>query len=63
MKNGILKDNEYGSMSEDIKRRDFTINALYYDPINKKLFDTFNGKSDVKKKIIKLIGDPQKKVY
>ena len=59
MKNGILKDNEYGSMSEDIKRRDFTINALYYDPINKKLFDTFNGKSDVKKKIIKLIGDPQ----
>ena len=61
MKNGILKDNEYGSMSEDIKRRDFTINALYYDPINKKLFDTFNGKSDVKKKIIKLIGDPQKR--
>ena len=59
MKNGILKDNEYGSMSEDIKRRDFTINALYYDPINKKLFDAFNGKSDVKKKIIKLIGDPQ----
>ena len=61
MKNGILKDNEYGSMSEDIKRRDFTINALYYDPINKKLFDTFNGKSDVKNKIIKLIGDPQKR--
>ena len=61
MKNGILKDNEYGSMSEDIKRRDFTINALYYDPINKKLIDTFNGKSDIKKKIIKLIGDPQKR--
>ena len=61
MKNGILKDNEYGSMSEDIKRRDFTINALYYDPINKILIDTFNGKSDIKKKIIKLIGDPQKR--
>ena len=61
MKNGILKDNEYGSMSEDIKRRDFTINALYYDPINKKLIDTYNGKSDVRKKIIKLIGDPQKR--
>ncbi len=61
MKNGILKDNEYGSMSEDIKRRDFTINALYYDPINKRLIDTFNGKTDIKKKIIKLIGDPQKR--
>ena len=61
MKNGILKDNEYGSMSEDIKRRDFTINALYYDPINKKLIDTFDGKSDVKKKIVKLIGDPEKR--
>ena len=61
MKNGILKDNEYGSMSEDIKRRDFTINALYYDPINKKLIDTFDGKSDIKEKIIKLIGDPQKR--
>ena len=61
MKNGILKDNEYGSMSEDIKRRDFTINALYYDPINKKLIDTFDGKSDVKKKMVKLIGDPEKR--
>ena len=61
MKNGILKDNEYGSMSEDIKRRDFTINSLYYDPINKKLIDTFDGKSDVKKKIVKLIGDPEKR--
>ena len=61
MKNGILKDNEYGSMSEDIKRRDFTINSLYYDPINKKLIDTFDGRSDVKKKIVKLIGDPEKR--
>jgi len=61
MKNGILKDNEYGSMSEDIKRRDFTINALYYDPINKKLIDTFDGKGDIKKKIVRLIGDPQKR--
>jgi len=61
MKNGILKDNEYGSMSEDIKRRDFTINALYYDPINKKLIDTFDGKSDIKKKLVRLIGDPQKR--
>ena len=40
MKNGILKDNEYGSLYEDIKRRDFTINAMYYDPISKKLIDS-----------------------
>ena len=61
MKNGILKDNEYGSMREDIQRRDFTINALYYDPINKKLIDTYNGEDDVNNRIIKLIGDPHKR--
>ncbi len=35
MSNGVLKDNEYGSISEDAERRDFTINALYYDTQNK----------------------------
>jgi len=61
MKNGILKDNEYGSMDEDIKRRDFTINALYYDPINKKLIDTYGGEGDVRNRKVRLIGDPQKR--
>lgn len=61
MKNGILKDNEYGSLIEDIKRRDFTINALYYNPIKKKLIDSYGGENDAKKRTIKLIGEPNKR--
>ena len=61
MKNGILKDNEYGSLYEDIKRRDFTINAIYYDPISKKLIDSYNGQIDAKKRTIRLIGEPRKR--
>ena len=61
MKNGILKDNEYGSLIEDIKRRDFTINALYYNPIQKKLIDSYGGENDAKKRTIKLIGEPNKR--
>ena len=59
MKNGILKDNEYGSMSEDIKRRDFTINALYYNPQDKKIIDFYKDLYDIKNKKINLIGDPK----
>ena len=39
MSNGVLKDNEYGSIKEDAERRDFTINALYYDVEDKNLID------------------------
>ena len=43
----------------DLERRDFTINAIYLD-INGNIFDPQNGKSDLKNKIVKFIGDPQK---
>lgn len=46
------------SLDEDLKRRDFTINALAYDIINNKIIDMFNGKDDIKNKIIKAIGEP-----
>lgn len=44
---------------EDAKRRDFTINGLFYDPINKTLYDYVGGKEDIKKGIIRAIGDPR----
>lgn len=46
------------SIYEDLSRRDFTINALAYDVIEKKLLDPFNGLSDLKKKIIRTVGNP-----
>ena len=45
----------------DSERRDFTINAIYLD-INGNIFDPQNGKSDLENKIVKFIGDPQKRI-
>jgi len=46
---------------EDLKRRDFTINAMAYDPIKHKLVDPFNGYEDLKNKIIRAVGNPTKR--
>ena len=54
----ILRDNVYGSIEEDAKRRDFTINALYYDPIAEIILDFVGGMQDLKAKKLHLIGDP-----
>lgn len=43
---------------EDAKRRDFTINGMFYDPIAEKLYDFIGGKEDLQKGIIRAIGDP-----
>lgn len=43
---------------EDAKRRDFTINGMFYDPIRNLLYDYVDGERDIKKKIIRAIGDP-----
>ena len=55
----ILRDNVWGTLDQDCYRRDFTINALYYCPISKKIEDKNNGLSHIHKKIIVSIGDPQ----
>ena len=47
---------EYASMDTDFMRRDFTINALYYDPQKDKIFDFSGGQKDLKEKKIKTIG-------
>ncbi|MFF7710497.1 polynucleotide adenylyltransferase PcnB [Pseudomonas sp. NPDC007930] len=57
----ILRDNVYGTLEDDAQRRDFTINALYYDPIAERILDYANGVHDVRNKLIRLIGDPQQR--
>ena len=52
----------FSSMKEDAKRRDFTINGLFYDPIDDKIYDYVNGLKDIKKKIIRFIGNPEKRI-
>ena len=55
-------DNFFGSPIEDAKRRDFTINALFYDPVNGDVIDHCNGLEDLKLKVIRMIGDPKTRI-
>ncbi len=57
----ILRDNNWGSIEDDCKRRDFTLNALYYCPLNKEIKDFANGLNHIRKKVIVSLGDPQKR--
>ena len=54
----ILSDNVYGSIEDDAWRRDFTVNALYYDIDNFAVLDYVGGMTDLKAGLIRLIGDP-----
>mgnify|MGYP002511331556 CR=1 FL=1 len=45
--------NTFGTMDEDVQRRDFTINALYFDPLKEQIIDYVNGVKDIKKGIIR----------
>ncbi|MBL7543080.1 MAG: CCA tRNA nucleotidyltransferase [Bdellovibrionaceae bacterium] len=54
----INEDNFFGTAEEDAVRRDFTVNALFYDPINKKMLDYCNGLADIENRTIRIIGDP-----
>lgn len=57
--NMILSDNSYGTSQEDAFRRDFTVNALFFDPVRKQLIDhTGLGVSDIKNRIVRAIGIP-----
>ena len=55
----LLSDNIFGSMEHDAARRDFTINALYYDPLSEEVHDYFGGVADCKKRVLRMIGDPE----
>ena len=54
----LLRDNVFGSQEEDAKRRDFTVNALFFDPVREELWDYLNGYEDIKARHLRIIGDP-----
>ena len=53
----VLRDNVWGPQDEDAARRDFTINALYYDPESQTVVDYHHGMKDVKSRTLRMIGD------
>jgi poly(A) polymerase len=55
----ILRDNVYGGIDEDVWRRDFTINALYYNIADFSIWDYTHGFEDVRARTLRLIGDPE----
>ena len=54
----VLRDNVWGPQIEDAARRDFTVNAMYYDPVREIVVDYHGGFKDVRKKLLRMIGDP-----
>ena len=55
----VLRDNDYGTLEEDAFRRDFSINALYYDIRDFSIVDYCGGLEDLKSGTLRLIGDPE----
>ncbi|HED32937.1 MAG TPA: polynucleotide adenylyltransferase PcnB [Gammaproteobacteria bacterium] len=55
----ILRDNVYGQLEDDVWRRDFTVNALYYDIADFSIVDYTSAMDDIDNKVLRLIGDPQ----
>ena len=57
----LTRDNVYGSMEEDALRRDFTVNALYYDAHSRCVYDYTGGMADLDARLIHIIGDPEQR--
>jgi len=54
----VLRDNVWGTQAEDAERRDFTINAMYYDPAAQTVYDYHHGMEDMRARTLRMIGDP-----
>ncbi|HEY9104099.1 polynucleotide adenylyltransferase PcnB [Chitinimonas sp.] len=54
----IIRDNTWGNQEDDAKRRDFTVNALFYDPSREEIIDYHGGVEDIEKKRMAMIGVP-----
>jgi poly(A) polymerase len=62
LENGMIKrDNVYGTIEEDAQRRDFTINALYYNIADFSLVDYADGMTDLRNGVLRLLGDPDQR--
>jgi len=57
----VLRDNVWGTQAEDAARRDFTINALYYDPVADLILDYHDGVKDLHRRTLRMIGDPARR--
>jgi poly(A) polymerase len=55
----VLRDNVFGTIEEDARRRDFSVNALYFDPASEEVVDFHGGLADLKKRTLRVIGDPE----
>lgn len=55
----VLRDNTFGEQHEDAERRDFTINAMYYDPEQQLVLDYHGGMKDIRSRSLRMIGDPE----
>ena len=55
----LLRDNQFGDQEQDAARRDFTANALFYDPSTQEIHDYHNGYADTRKHLLRMIGDPE----
>lgn len=54
----LLRDNVWGEQHEDARRRDLTINAMYYDPATRTVLDYHEGMADAKRRVLRMIGEP-----
>ena len=54
----IIRDNQWGTPEQDVLRRDFTINGLFYDPASQEVIDYVEGYPDLQKKTLRTIGQP-----
>jgi poly(A) polymerase len=59
----LLEDNTYGTIEQDAWRRDFTINALYYDIADRSVIDFTEGLPDLHNRVIRMIGDPVQRFH
>jgi poly(A) polymerase len=55
----VLRDNTFGEQHEDAIRRDFTINAMYYDPATQTVLDYHGGMADIRARVLRIIGAPE----